>query len=793
MAKIFQKTILRCVVTTFAFPLFLFGASPAGAQQEIEEVIVTAQKREENVQDIGISITALNEDELKNAGIYDVSRVNYLVPGVNYAYTGNDAKFNVRGANSTNTFSDNSSIVGTYVDGVYKPRASQTTASFFDVERLEFLMGPQGTLYGRNTLAGAMNLHTYAPNLEAVSGGLDVSYAEFNTTRWEGFVNVPLGDQFGLRVAAYTEKGDGFVENDAGANLGNPDDVGLRISGLWQATENLDFLLRYQHVEKNGRSAGIFGYIDLCANLDSPGGFTDHLGSSNTCESSRDGSSGDPGFSDEYKVSQDYTPDDKWQEDVVSLIIDWDVGPVAIQSITSYTDFTNELQMDFDMSAHNVQPGGFDEYAESITQELVFSSNYDSRLQWTAGLYASKDETEFSFQVVNVVETFPRGAVFYPGTSIVDGDYNLNAHFADFQEIETDALGVFGQLEFSLTDDLRLIGGLRYNDEEKTLTGGGSNFSGADSSVIIRPGFSGDQGANTPQIQFAKEAFIFRPDMGVSANDSWDNTSWKASAEWDMNDNAMLYLTGATGFLSGSMAGSGASTDEQESEMWELGFKSVLLDGNLLFNLAAYYTEYTNLLTQTQELVGTVVVTSSVNGGEIETTGLELSSAYILNDWRFDLKMAYMDAEFGDFGQLYPYQYLDGVDVTTLPDGDFIDVNGETPGWSPDLTVALGVSYLWNLGNGSTLTPDLRFYYSDEFATSNLYAPDQNLIQDSYTKTDFALTWRSSDDKYSLAAFVENIEDEAVLARSNNSSTDSVQSSFLYPRNAGVRFTVRWN
>ncbi len=808
MAKIFQKTILRCVITTFAFPLFLFGASSAGAQQAIEEVLVTAQRREENVQEIGISITALSEAELKNAGIYDVSRINYLVPGVNYAFAGNDAKFNVRGANSTNTFSDNSSIVGTFVDGVYKPRASQTTASFFDVERVEFLMGPQGTLYGRNTLAGAMNLHTYAPNLEAVSGGVDVSYAEFDTVRWEGFVNLPLGDQFGLRVAAYTERGDGYIENDAGPNLGVPDDIGIRISGLWEATENLDFLLRYQHIEKDGASAGIFGYTNICANVDALG-LTDHLGSENTCESSRFGSDGKPVFNDAYKVSQDYAPDDVWQEDVVSLIINWDVGPVAIQSITSYTDFKNNLQFDFDYSANNFSLGGFAEEAESTTQELVFSSNYDSRLQWTGGLYLSHDETLFSFDIVNVVRHLdnrpvvvgPGGAMFtvlYPGTPLANNIYDLNGHFADYSIIETDTLGVFGQLEFSVTDDLRLIGGLRYNDEEKELISGGDNFTGPDTPVTTRPGLGDDgipEDVNDPQIQTGREVFAFDSSMGITAKDSWDNTSWKASVEWDMNDNAMLYLTGATGFLSGSMSTYGGSTDEQESEMWEVGIKSILMDGNLLFNLAAYYTEYTNLLTQIQRAVGDppIVSTISVNGGEIDATGLELSSAYIVNDWRFDLKVAWLDAEFGEFGQTYPYQLLDGVDVSTDPLDSFINVDGQTPGWSPDLTVALGASYLWNLGNGSTLTPDLRFYYSDKFYTSNLFAPDQNQIQDSYTKTDFALTWRSADDKYSLAAFVENLEDEAVLARGNNGGTDNVQTSFLYPRNSGVRFTVRWD
>ena len=143
--------------------LAILSSVPAVAQ--IDEIIVTAEKREENVQDVSISVTALNERLRELVGIDDVSRLEFLVPGVNYAFVGNDAKFNVRGANSTNTYGDNSSIVGAFQDGVYKARASQQTRGFYDVSSVEFLRGPQGTLYGRNTFAGALNLILTSLNL----------------------------------------------------------------------------------------------------------------------------------------------------------------------------------------------------------------------------------------------------------------------------------------------------------------------------------------------------------------------------------------------------------------------------------------------------------------------------------------------------------------------------------------------------------------------------------------------------------------------------------------------------
>ena len=165
---------------------------------QIEEIVVTAEKREESLQDVSISVTAFNEEALELGGIEDVSRLELLVPGLNYAFAGNDAKFNVRGANSTNTFGDNSSIVGAFVDGVYLARASQQTRAFFDVKNVEFLRGPQGTLYGRNTFAGALNVYTHTPDTDALSGALSISHQAYDRMKGEAHINVPGGDIIGI-------------------------------------------------------------------------------------------------------------------------------------------------------------------------------------------------------------------------------------------------------------------------------------------------------------------------------------------------------------------------------------------------------------------------------------------------------------------------------------------------------------------------------------------------------------------------------------------------------------------
>ena len=252
----------------------------------------------------------------------------------------------------------------------------------------------------------------------------------------------------------------------------------------------------------------------------------------------------------------------------------------------------------------------------------------------------------------------------------------------------------------------------------------------------------------------------------------------------------MLYFTAGTGFLSGASNPANATfTDQQDSEIFEIGIKSTLADGRVLFNAAAHWTEYSNLVAQFQETTpvgGTR--TFSRNGGKIDAQGIEIESVWVPTDnLQLGLNLTLLDSEYGEFGQQYPYQLIGGV-----PSDGFIDVNGETTPWSPDTTFTITAAYDVDLGENGVLTPSLQHFNSDGYNTSNLWGADPNHAQDSFGKTDLRLTWMSVDGKYSLAAFVENIEDEAVLARGNNGSSDNVQTGYLFPRNWGVRFKVSW-
>ncbi len=805
-------------VVRFAWLLAACIAFAPAANAQIEEIVVTAEKREESLQDVSISVTAFNEELLELGGISDVSRLELLVPGLNYAFAGNDAKFNVRGANSTNTFGDNSSIVGAFVDGVYQARASQQTRAFFDVKSVEFLRGPQGTLYGRNTFAGALNVYTHIPDTSQVHGAMELSAQRFDRTRGEGYINVPINDQFAMRVAGVFDKSDGFIENLAGPDIGAQDDKGLRVSALWEPTDRAQIIARYTRVLEDGNEAGLFGYTINCRN-ETADGLTDPFGTVRNCDNPVRGSGGcgpasnGPG-GDPWKVSQDYIRPVDLADTSMSVTVDYDFDAFSLKSITAYNDYKNDINFDFDFSPTPNSNGGYLEESEGWSQELQLSSTGDGPFSWTTGFYYSDLEDYNSFYIyqqtvrddsTRPTVTIPAGTfTVLEGTDIVSDATLLNGFFANSVQIDTEYWGVYAQGEYALNDQVRLIAGIRYNDEEKGATCGGSNFTGdtngdgiIDRVVNVREGVDGSSPLILPENASALFTYNCGATDAVTSDQTtqgdggfgeFDNVTWRAGVEYDLNDETMLYFTGSTGYLSGS-ASTQTTTDEQESTVYELGFRSILLGSTLQFNGAIHFTEYDNLLTQRQETDPNtgIVLTFSDNGGDIDAWGIELDAVWLPTDEvTLSGTVAYLDSEFGTFGQSNPYQLYNGVVQ------EFVNQSGETTPWSPELTIGASGAYRFDLGSNGTFTPYLQTYYSDGYNTSNLLATDPSHDQDSYTKTDIRLIWDSPDEMYAIEAFIENIEDEGVLARGNNNSDDVVQTSYLYPKNYGVKFKARF-
>ncbi|MGB5627133.1 MAG: TonB-dependent receptor, partial [Woeseiaceae bacterium] len=572
---------------------------------------------------------------------------------------------------------------------------------------------------------------------------------------------------------------------------------------------------------EGGTSLGVFSYTGACRPVDVDG-LTDAAGGQLDCVNPRRGSVGATAWNvlGPYDIEHDFVSETDLIEDNLTVEVNVDFESFALKSITSYTDYESLVGLDGDASPVGFERFWFEENAESFTQEFQLTSDNDGPLAWTTGLYYSTDDVFFSFSdfrhtiddgsgVGSVTAQDSMGmdivVPLFEATPLVSGDTNLNGHFADATQVESDYFGAFFQAEFEITDQFRVIGGLRYNEEDKS-TRGGSNFSAAPP-VTIRPGF---ESGSSPALVPTTPGQVFIYNLGVagvaSSSRKYDNVSWRAGVEFDFNDSVLLYGTASTGFLSGSVNATRDDTDEQESEVIEIGMKGLFMDSTLQLNVAAHMTDYTNLLAQLQTVDPNTgnIGTTTRNGGEINAKGLEIEAVWLPTDeLTLSANVAFLDSEYGEFGFGNLYQaysgnlpVIGGTDVTIngRPTvlGGAIQLNGQTTPWSPDMTLNLNASYDIDLGDRGILTPVLQTFWTDSYNVAGNLPIDPAGFQDSFSKTDFRLIWNSADDRYSIEAFVENIEDEAVNARLNVGGNDFTQTSYLAPRNSGIRLRARF-
>ncbi|MGQ2933891.1 MAG: TonB-dependent receptor [Sphingopyxis sp.] len=796
----------------------LLSAAPAAAQEAapspaadtaeeggLSEIVVTAQKRSQNLQDVSATVQALSGDDLAKNGINDVSRLEQLSPGMVFAKGGNDSKIALRGANSNSTFADNTSIVGFFVDGVFKPRSSQQSRAFFDVQRLEVLRGPQGTLYGRNTLGGAINIYTNAPDTSepGLSGSIDTRYSRFNDLRNELVVNAGISDNFAARFALLTDNSDGWVKNLIGPNLGVADTFSFRASALWKASDNVDFTLRFTRIAEDGNPAGMFAINGACRTV-ATNGLTDPFGPVFDCQNPRRGSGGTPAFDmidgrpglsnkDKRTVIRDYVHDDRLREANVTLESNFDFGAVALKSISAFTDYKSLLGNDSDYSSNAHGREWVEENNKSYTQEIQLISQWDGPLELTAGGYASYDKLLFSYSslrhtvdnlAARPTATSTNGVVLpvLTGTPIVSLANSINSASNNTQFINSRYLGIFGEAKFSITDALRVIGGIRYNNERKHAINGNAAYFGS-----LTPSVA----PTDPRVIFPYNPATATAKSDVTA--TFENVTWRAGAEFDINPDVMLYGTASTGFLSGVMNQNGTVTQPQKSRSYEFGLKSRFWDRRAELNVSLYDVRYSELATTFQipnpANAGSFITLSS-NGGVLKARGAEVSLALLpVDSWKISIGASYLDAKYGRFGINLPggFQVINGA----VPASRFIELRGQRPPYTPEFTFSIATGYDFDIGVG-TLTPQVQFRYSDSYFAHGGLPYDRSGFQPSFTQTDVRLSFQSADERWTLEIYGENLENEMLNQRTQTGGDGLQQANWGLPRNYGARVKIRF-
>ena len=781
---VFHKTLLA---STIAATLSV----PALAQDmALEEIVVTAQKRSESLQDTPISIAAFGTEELEMMGVYEAGQVADYTPNLeisrqpasldNYGYS-------IRGIGSgeTNLLAENT--VGLYLDGVYIARNTGATFDIVDLERIEVLRGPQGTLYGRNTIGGAINLITVKPADEfGFQQRFTVGNRDFlrsNTTVDTG----KLGDMFSAKITFNYNEKDGLVNNIVQGNkLGEQESKAGRIALRLTPTDNFtaDYTYEKSERESNGALGQLVHMRQQLGGLVTGGAITqqafefanpDRLNNLSTAFAPNKDTYSDIEM---HALTLEWNLNENMTIKSITAQREWDSGTTGTDFGSFQSDGATVLRAD---EFFNFTPVPAGEYVSTfraervsdnkqLTQEFqLIGDSFDQRLQYTVGAYYFEEESNEDNPQEFVLPMALLDGFVNPAT------YGLDAVLSTpiFQYgADNESLAFYGQFTWSFNDALDITAGIRYTEDKKDAYLRNSSIGGGIPTAL--------------------------------ASDEWDNTSGSLTVNYAWNDDIRTYATISQGYRSGGFAPRVDTAedfqlgfDEETVTNYELGLKSEWMDSRLRVNAALFYTDYEDA--QVNSFKAGAGGASSIvdNAGELEITGLELEMTAILTEGlRLMVNYGYTDAEYKEFitGRIDP--------VTTFPDpSDAADADGNEDvsdvaivPRAPKHNGAVILSYDFQPLSFGILNARLEATYKDEM----VFHPQQNLFDstDEQTMINARLTLSEMEvlgGNLMLSAWGRNLTDEEYREWGIDFATlGGVIDSFKEKRSYGMDLVYRF-
>ena len=699
----------------------------------IEEVVVTAQKREQNVQDVGIAISAMTGEQMEQLGFTNAQQVTAMAPGVSTVQPNGEANYSIaiRGVANSDFTTNVESPVAVYLDEVYISQMSGTGFQLFDMERVEILRGPQGTLYGRNATGGLAHFVSKKPT-EEFEGYVKATVGKYDTRKIEWAAGGGLSDTFMVRLSGVDNEHDGYVRNRlTGQDLNNGDDYALRLQALWAPTDTFELLLSARR-SKQDIDTGFFEHVS--ANEDgvlTPNQVNDVLGYIDNDGNPYAGDYDAPGFNE-------------LETEGFSATINWDFDAFTLTSITDVTTVERDYIEDSDASPVPLFNFFLTTDAKQISQEIRISGDTNN-MHWVGGIYYMDLEVDDSNGTESEPFIDPDGDT--PAISGLDNPYEMN----------TESWSVFGQVEFDLSETLTLIAGLRWINDEKDH----EYFVNA---VDFIPGTTLRNG--NPNILATIASY--------TGDREDDEIAGRLGLNWQVNDDWMLYASYNRGVKSGGYnapvfplsppldyTDEVMSFDPEQLDAYEVGFKSTLMDGLLLFNGAVYYYDYTDY--QAFQIVGIDTITTNA---EAESTGAELEI------------------------QVSPADGLDIIFGAAYNDIE-VDLGGGAPTTtsvqSPEWNINALIRYEFELfGGTAAIQYDAQHRSEHYFSLTQL----ETVTEDGYTVANAAVSWTSADDKWQLMGFMHNVTDEEYLVQTFDLSGPNVfglvEQYYGRPRWSGV-------
>ena len=725
------------------------AAAQTSAQDStaIEEIVVTAQKRAENLQDVPVSVTALTGDALAARGVNNVLALNNLAPGmrISAADAAANPKIYIRGVGLSDFNPNASSGVGVYVDGVYIGSPLAQMAGFFDLAQVEVLRGPQGTLYGRNTNGGAINITTKRPS-QTFGADASLEYGSFNAVTADLGVGGPIvADKLAFRVAAQYVKDDGYTFNRVtGHDLNAADHWAGRLSLLYTPSEDFELLTQVNRYVNRGDATApahraLFPATATAAGPDgfcAPGAYAsgqcaDLLGYADTDNNTR-------------AVDANLEGKDKVDLFGASSQATWKFGGVSLVSVTAWQwAHRNDLE-NTDASPLQMVEINYRSRQHQFTQELRLQSNDASaRLNWVLGAYYMDEKVQDNTRQ-DVLRDLRQLFITPENPTGLSLENSVGTFGYPYTQ-KTKGYAVFGQADYKLTDRLTGTVGLRWSADDKSM----DYQSQAEDGLIV--------------ILTSKQSKTFSAASG------------RLGLRYELSDDANVYATYNRGYKSGGFFGGLATTagemepyDNETLDAYELGLKSEFFDRRVRLNASAFYYDYKNqqVFAQTTRNGLTVLVldnaaNSKVYGGEAEITARPIQPLTLTAG------VSLLHAKYGDY-------FTEGKDFT----GNWLPQ-------SPKVTFNAAATWVAPLKNGASIVANVDANYSSKVYFDNSNA--DRLSQDAVWIAGAQLSWRSPDQKIEAGAFARNLFDKTyTVAISNIDSLGVDLLSYNRPRSLGV-------
>ena len=796
------RYIASLLGATLATSTWMAAAQNTGA---LEEIIVTAQKRDQTLQDVPISVAVTSAATIEQAQILDLIDLQSVVPSLKVVQANavGQATFIIRGFGNGAGNDGIESSVGVFIDGVYRSRSAAALDDLPAIERIEVLRGPQSTLFGKNVSAGAISIVTAQPQ-DTFGALAEVGFGNYSAMYGKASITGPIGDTLAFRLSGNFNQRDGFLTNTTtGGEVNDRDRWSVRGDVLWEPSDALSIRVIGDYSEINEVCCGVVQLRN--------GPASNLIGAPGPAGMGRPIDDPTTKFDGDIVFSTD--PVNELSGRGISAQIDWTMDAATLTSITAYRNQRNGSRQDVDFTGADIVNKDQANDISTFTQELRLASHGDGRLGWLIGAFFQDESLETGVDTIYATDIRAYADRLSQGfLNVMEGAFGMTPGTVFFQpgqgihdhyKMDQRSFSVFSQLDFRVTDRFTLTGGLAYLDDKKE----------ARSNVVMNEPFSalnlqtlaGGAFAPLGGLQFfygntSNHGPINFPNANESGVLEGDKVTYALRAAYDF-DVVNVYVSYATGWKAGAynlssdsrppdVHGVGRTAGPEDVSVYEIGLKANFGSGYV--NVAVFDQTIEDF--QSNAYTGTGY--NLVNAGEQSVRGVEIDAAFRPTDWlALTAAATYLDAKYDSFKQAACVSHDTvrcPIDPATGRMPNFRDLSGDTPAGVPEWSASFSATFSHRFGNGYSLFLRGEYDYTDDTTLTETVPADIGTWGQSVVNASLGLT--NEPRQFEVMLWGRNLtNDETVIAAFPTVAQDGSYSGYLYPpRTYGVTLRKRF-